>query len=72
MATIPQRVPLVDLKTGLITREWVGPITQALTGSDSAQSATDLSAVNARIDALEAAILAQSMLIAELQLGYQA
>lgn len=66
--SIPQRVPLVDLRTGLIAREWINALTAVSQGTGTT---TDLSGINAAIASLQAQALAQSGRVAALELGYQ-
>lgn len=66
MLTLPQRVRLVDPATGLIDREWLGALNQL-------QSIAPVSApggnadVTARVSALEAANVAQSVRVAAVE-----
>ncbi len=55
MANLPQRVPLVDPATGLITREWISTL-QGAVGATAAPA--DVSALTARVAILEAALAA--------------
>jgi hypothetical protein len=55
MANLPQRVPLVDPATGLITREWISTL-QGAVGATAAPA--DVSALTARVALLEAAVAA--------------